>query len=312
MDDIKIFTLTSENYSEIVQVNNTELPDLATIRNYEEKGSHDTDLYNIAAITSEGHYVGYGRYVSGTWDPILKPGHAEIAVNVDKDWRNKGIGSSILKEIENLALKYNAIVLQTNIEDYKNECFKWYKNNGFEIYSHTFESQLDLTQFETTQYESIFSELETLGIRFTTLADFSQEDASSNRFWDLWWELVKDVPGMEDKPRPENDRMISLSRDFDKNGFILATQGDEWVALSMIVKENNDSYYNSMTGVIREYRGKGLALALKVKAIEFAKNNKAKYIRTHNDSKNTPMLAINKKLGYKSKSGFYNLIKRIH
>lgn len=116
---------------------------------------------------------------------------------------------------------------------------------------------------------------------------------------------------MEDKPRPENNRMISLSKDFDKKGFILATLGDEWVALSMIVKESDDFYYNSMTGVIREYRGKGLALAIKVKAIEYAKNDKAKYVRTHNDSKNTPMITINKKLGYKSKPGFFNLIKKI-
>lgn len=309
--DIKIVTLTSENYSETVQVNNIELPDLATIKSYEEKSSHDTVLYNLGVITSEGNYVGYGRYVSGTWDPILKPGYAEIAVRVDKEWRYKGIGNTLLKEIESLALKDNANVLLTNIEDYNDECIKWMINNGFEINSHTFESQLDLTQFDETQYEPIFSELETSGIRFTTLADFSKEEASNYRYWDLWWELVKDVPGMEDKPRPENNRMISLSKDFDKNGFILATQGDEWVALSMIVKESDDFYYNSMTGVIREYRGKGLALAIKVKAIEYAKNNKAKYVRTHNDSKNTPMITINKKLGYKSKPGFFNFIKKI-
>lgn len=51
---------------------------------------------------------------------------------------------------------------------------------------------------------------------------------------------------------------------------------------------------------------------MKIKAIEYAKNNKAKYIRTHNDSKNTPMLAINNKLGFKSKPGFYSLIKTIN
>lgn len=159
--DIKIVTLTSKNFSEIVQVNNMELPDLATIKSYEEKSSHDTVLYNLGAITSEGNYVGYGRYVSGTWDPILKPGYAEIAVRVDKECRYKGIGNTILKEIKSLALKDNANVLLTNIEDYNDECIKWMINNGFEIESHTFESQLDLTQFDKTQYKPIFSELET-------------------------------------------------------------------------------------------------------------------------------------------------------
>ena len=84
---------------------------------------------------------------------------------------------------------------------------------------------------------------------------------------------------MEGKPRPENDQMIRLVKDFDKKGFIIATAGERWVALSMIVKENDDFCYNSMTGVIQEYRGKGLATAIKIKAIEYAQNNQVKLNR---------------------------------
>lgn len=94
---------------------------------------------------------------------------------------------------------------------------------------------MDVIQFNDNEFDSIFSELETLGIHFTSLAEFSNEEVLNNRFWDLWWELVTDVPGMEEKPRPENERMINLVKDYDKKGFILAIDGEKWVALSMIL-----------------------------------------------------------------------------
>ena len=33
-----------------------------------------------------------------------------------------------------------------------------------------------------------------------------------------------------------------------------------------------------------------------------------RYIRTNNDSNNAPMLAVNRKLGYKSEPGLYRLL----
>ncbi|MCP8615696.1 GNAT family N-acetyltransferase [Salirhabdus salicampi] len=309
--DLKILLLTSNNYAEIVREQKSELPDLETIKRYEEKCSNETLLYNLGVITPNGELVGFGRYVSGTWDPILKPGYVEVTVKVDKEWRNKGIGSWILDEIENRAHKNNAKALQTNIQDIKEMDIEWAKKKGFEITNHTFESQLNLSSFDMSQYDSVCKELESSGIRFTNLAEYPQNADSNNRFWDFWWELVTDVPGMQEKPRPDNERMISLAKDFDKKGFILAADGEQWVALSMILKENDDLCYNSMTGVKKEYRGKGLALAIKVKAIEYALHHNVKYIRTHNNSKNLPMLSVNKKLGYKSKPGFFGLMKPI-
>jgi GNAT superfamily N-acetyltransferase len=58
-----------------------------------------------------------------------------------------------------------------------------------------------------------------------------------------------------------------------------------------------------ITGVDRPYRGRGLALALKLRTIRLARRYGAAYIRTHNDSENAPMLALNRKLGYQPEPG---------
>lgn len=63
--------------------------------------------------------------------------------------------------------------------------------------------------------------------------------------------------------------------------------------------------YNMITGVDRAHRGRGVALALKLLSIEYARRCGADYIRTHNDAENAPILAINRKLGYQPQPGLY-------
>jgi RimJ/RimL family protein N-acetyltransferase len=66
--------------------------------------------------------------------------------------------------------------------------------------------------------------------------------------------------------------------------------------------------YNAFTGVDRDYRGRGLAQALKLLASRFAQRHGASSIATDNDSRNAPMLAINRKLGYRPQPGKYLLL----
>jgi RimJ/RimL family protein N-acetyltransferase len=66
--------------------------------------------------------------------------------------------------------------------------------------------------------------------------------------------------------------------------------------------------FNAFTDVLRQYRGRGLAQALKLQTILLAKRQGMHHIHTNNDSNNAPMLAVNRKLGYKPESGFYKLL----
>jgi GNAT superfamily N-acetyltransferase len=66
--------------------------------------------------------------------------------------------------------------------------------------------------------------------------------------------------------------------------------------------------YNATTGVIRAYRGRKIAQALKALAACYARQHGAREIGTDNDSLNAPMLAVNRKLGYQPQSGKYLLV----
>jgi len=52
------------------------------------------------------------------------------------------------------------------------------------------------------------------------------------------------------------------------------------------------------TGTRRAYRGRGLALAVKLASINWAAANGITRLLTYNDATNAPMLAVNARLGY--------------
>ncbi len=127
------------------------------------------------------------------------------------------------------------------------------------------------------------------------------------------WDPILRPGYMEEKSRPELEQMRNLLFEkMDPAGSILILDGEKWVAMSLVIRETEEVYYNSLTGVCRPYRGKRLSLAAKVKAAEFAKNQGAKYLRTHNDSNNERILAVNRKMGYKPKPGIFFLTRSIH
>ena len=302
--EMRIVQLSSKSLSEIVEGVNPALITIDTLKWQEKKSSENTIMHRVGVITPGGKMVGYGMAVSGPWDPILKPGHFEITIQVDREWMNQGIGSRLFNELTQFAMDHGGIVLQCGVRETAVADLAWLEKRGFVKKLHTFESQLDLS---TVQNKNI----DGLGVMFTSFAEYPQDDEWLRRFFDFWWELAIDAPGMEGKTQPEFQIMKKQFTDIDREGFILAVDGDRWIGMSLIIKESDDMFYNSLTGVHRDYRGKGLALAVKLKAIDYAKQKGAKFIRTHNDSQNVPMLYVNEKLGYEKKPGLYFLEMQI-
>jgi RimJ/RimL family protein N-acetyltransferase len=89
------------------------------------------------------------------------------------------------------------------------------------------------------------------------------------------------------------------------------TSNGAWAAMSAITRmEGNDYAYNLFTGVDGAYRGRKLGQAVKVLALRYArvilKTNK---VHTHHNTKNLPMIAIDRKFGYIQMRGTFLMEK---
>jgi len=82
---------------------------------------------------------------------------------------------------------------------------------------------------------------------------------------------------------------------------MIAKDGNKYVGTSVVwrLKKEPRSLYQGLTGVLREHRGKGIAVSLKLRVLDFARKNGFDNIRIFNASTNEGMVRIHRKLGFK-------------
>lgn len=166
------------------------------------------------------------------------------------------------------------------------------------------ESRLDVASFDPAPFGSAVKRIVDAGMRLTTLADEMKTDPEAVRkAWVVHEQARVDVPSL-DPPTPspyERYEQEVLRAPFAlPEAHFLAIRDGRYVGESAMGKEGTDPgvIYQHLTAVLREERGKGVAMALKLKTIEYAKAAALREIRTWNASVNRPMLAINEALGF--------------
>ncbi|MGW8527725.1 MULTISPECIES: GNAT family N-acetyltransferase [Nocardiopsidaceae] len=89
-------------------------------------------------------------------------------------------------------------------------------------------------------------------------------------------------------PRPDNDHAVSQ---------VILVDGAP-VGMTCYTSDGGSRVESAMTGVLREYRGRGLAGYAKTAALHLARDRGAERAYTGNHEDNAPMLAVNRRLGY--------------
>ena len=158
---------------------------------------------------------------------------------------------------------------------------------------------LDLTTFDRAK----FPVPTPAGIRFFSYAEAGDTDENRHRLYELGVTLDRDVPSndVHGEPPPFEEWQKRFDRpEHDPNALIVAASDEgEWIGLSQLgFQEHTGIAWTFMTGVLREYRGQGIAYALKLRAIDAAIARGCPLILTENHEDNAPMRAINKKLGF--------------
>jgi GNAT superfamily N-acetyltransferase len=257
----------------------------------------------------QGDIVGYSFIGHETWEA---PGHFSVWLIVDPDHRCQGIGAALYADLEAYVTTNGAERLVVEVNDNDPSSQQFAERRGFVVERHMFESVLDLETFDERPYGGLIEKVEESGIRFFSLMQAGDTPEALQKLHAVNYATILDIPGSDETwmPFEEFERMVRRAEWFNPNGQLLAADGEEYIGLAAVqlIPEKKGAY-NLMTGVMPPYRGRKIALALKLLAIRYARQHGAVYIRTHNDSLNAPMLAINRKLGYQPLPGKYLMKK---
>jgi GNAT superfamily N-acetyltransferase len=226
-----------------------------------------------------------------------------LEVAVDRDREGKGIGSRLYAEVERHALQTGARRLYGHVLEDRQRGQSFAAKLDFTPTGKGERlSRLDVNAANLSGFDDVGTRLHDAGIRIMTLAEIGMEDETFLRqLYELDRDTHEDIPASESWGFPPLDEwrsvyVLGLGRSPD--WCWVALDGTRPVGLARLSLRPPEAAWNAYTGVHRDYRGRGIARALKYRTIEWSRRNGVRFQYTGNEAENERMLAINIRLGY--------------
>ena len=295
------------DYERMAEIRTLNFPDApispAEFRHWDS--TWEPDKYfkvRLAAEDAEGRVVGFGQ--TNHMPHQFHPDKYELYVIVDPAHQRRGYGGALFTSLLGTIQERGASLVRAETKESKPESIDWLARRGFAEIQRYWESRLDVASFDFGAFSTAIERATKQGITFTILAAEGPDNPDVRRkMYELDRDIMRDVP----MPEPITDTSYESfekgsfgSPNFMPEAWFLAKDGAAYVGLSNLWKsqELDDVYYQGLTGVLREHRGKGIAMALKIIGLEFVRERGIREVRTWNNTRNRPMLNINEAMGF--------------
>lgn len=295
-----------EDYPALVEIENLLYPDNPTTLDEEKFEDARFDRGKIfrrrlvAVDPATETVVGIANYGHMPWS--IHPDRYSVWIGVYPAWQRRGVGGVLAGRVMRELRERKARALRSWVRESMTETVEWLRRRGMKDLHRSWESRLDVSNFDPSPFAKDAGVPE--GISVVTLKDELAEDPDCLRaVFAMDNVLSLDVPRVDPFTPPPfemfKDHTLAGPRALPE-AFFLAKDRDRYVGVSDLerLEAMPDTLYTGFTGVLREYRGRGIAMCLKLRAIDYAMRHGIRWIRTGNSTLNAPMLGINMKLGF--------------
>jgi len=318
MFKIRPFEATDAEYTRVVEIHNACWPDDPnTVENMKHSDKMRNPKYlhqrwMIELADTSGKVIGECWAAESAWS--YEAGKYNVGFRVDPEFAHlefspDGVADTYMAFLMDFLNQREPAPkkLTDYVREDKSDRIQYYEAQGFKSVMREQESELDLTAFDPTPFQGATEKAKSHGIIVYGLAELKEmHEDWQNRLYDLEMKVLADVPSpSEFTPQPiEEWAKVFTYPDFLEEGWYIAVDhedGDKYVGITNIWnnKPNPEKLYTGLTGTRRESRRKGIATALKLRALAFAKERGAKRLVTENEE-NNPMYQINVRLGFKA------------
>jgi len=240
-----------------------------------------------------------------------EPSQVIIFLYVKPEQRGQGIGRRLYTDLERVTAETGTKQLVVGIRDNWSAGRRFAERCGFIEGGSQIAMALNLTAFDDRPYDALLAKLKGEGFQFTSLEALGNTEDAQRKLYHLNNMTGSEIPGSEGKPAwasfEDYQRRVCQAAWYKPGGELVVIESatSDWVAMSAITRmEGNDYAYNLHTGVDERYRGRKLAQAVKVLALRYAREVlQVTEVRSNHNIQNLPMIAINRKFGYRQISG---------
>jgi GNAT superfamily N-acetyltransferase len=258
-----------------------------------------------------GQLVGY----AACWNTRRRKHRMELMVHPER--RRQGIGSELLSTLLADLWAAQAETLQARVWGDSPESLQFLQHRGFSEVHRMYELRLDLREADLVAFADLPARLAAQGIQVSTLRE---EGAKGERFWARMLDLQN--AAMSDWPDPDPDGVATVytEREFRQvfaswqvipDAFFIAKAGGRYVGYSGLGADGRggDTIGSGPTAVRPEYRGLGVATALKVLSLSWAKGRG--YLAAVSRSANPAMIRVNEKVGFRRGRSEVRLVRKL-
>lgn len=214
-------------------------------------------------------------------------GGGSVIPRVVPEHRRRGVGTELLRALADHATSLGFTDAGAGVEDDGSLAFA--ERFGFH------ETGRQVEQVRTISADEPAPQIPR-GVRLVSLAE--RPDLWRRTYGELALQAFEDIP----TPRPIQVTLEQWEREWVHwpEGSFVALAGDEIVGCAGLMRDDDhpDRAENSLTAVRRDWRGRGLARALKQTVIAWAVANGLRELYTWTQDGNENMRAVNEKLGY--------------
>jgi len=302
---MKIVPATSAHYEGIAELINSLYPEQNTSALDIAEGDKQRDpkfKFQRWIAIENNQIAGMGFYNQSNW--FAHPQKFILWIGVRPEHQRRGIGSTLYETMMHGLCPFDPLALRATATEDRLQSKQFLEKRGFQEVIRDVRSELNVQAFDLTRFTGLEDRFRGNGIKIKTLPELEDDPERNCKLYDLDWEISLSVPG--DLAGGIGRRGLEKYVEYAitgpsalPEGFFVAVKGEEFIGLShVLLSEKGVSLYQGLTGVKPQYRRQGIGLAMKIRAIAYAQAGGYALIRAENDAKNSPMLAMNARLGY--------------